>query len=266
MSRFNPSNLVKIGLAVLFFPFVALLVLLIGISAKKKKVIIEGTVYAVIFFVAFSLPTSDASSFAGVGSMFFSAVRSYMLRDLWLPAKERKSQVAYQTNAPSMAVPSLPQEPLATVSSFGPVTKSLSSAVSAVSAQAKLNKHRLPGDTYVTILETCQLLDSVVDAEAQNPSSDARFEYELSALTKEYLPAVLQGYLAIPPSLVQEQQSNRKTPNEELSEQLRLLHSQAEKLHAVRHRQSSDDLTTTGNFLRERFGHHLQDGFDFGIK
>ncbi|WP_431711542.1 hypothetical protein [Glutamicibacter uratoxydans] len=265
MSRLTAPNLVKIGLAVLFFPFIALLVLLIGIGAKNKKVIIEGTVYAVLFFAALSI-TGDVSAFAGLGSMVFSAVRSYMLRDLWLPLRNRKSSVKNQPNAALVTLPTSIQEPDTALPSFSPVKSSLASAISAVSAEAKMNKHRLPGDTYVTILETCQLLDAVVDAEEQQPGSDARFEYELSALTKEYLPAVLQGYLAIPPSLVQDRQPNGKSSNDELAEQLELLHAQAEKLHAVRYRQSSVDLTTTGNFLRERFSHHVKDGFDFGIK
>lgn len=142
----------------------------------------------------------------------------------------------------------------------------LSTALTWVSSQAKQNKHRLPGDTYVTILETCQMLDSVVDAESRQPSGDARFEYELEAMTREYLPTVLRGFLAIPPSMVDNRQPNGRTPNEELVEQLQLLLGQAEALHSTRHSQSSADLTSTGNFLRERFGHHQQGGFDFGIE
>ncbi|WP_460455242.1 hypothetical protein, partial [Arthrobacter monumenti] len=135
-----------------------------------------------------------------------------------------------------------------------------------VTSRAKQNKHRLPADAYVAILETSQTLDAVIDAERRQPSADARFEYELEAIVGEYLPAVLQGYLAIPPSMVENQQPNGKTPDEELAEQLQLLSGQAEALHSNRHSQTSAELSNTGNFLRERFGHHQRDGFDFGIK
>ena len=196
--------------------------------------------------------------------MVVSAVRSYMLRDLWLPRRVRKTQRGDTVQAHSATLPSSQPYPAAT-SLAGP-SEDLSTALAWVGSQAKQNKHRLPADTYVTILETCQMLDSVIDAESRQPSADARFEYELEAVVREYLPAVLQGFLAIPPSMVDNRQPNGRTPNEELVEQLRLLLGQAETLHSTRHSQTSADLTTTGNFLRERFGHHQQGGFDFGIK
>jgi len=265
LSRLSLPNALKVVLVVVFCPFIALLVLLIGIGAKSKKIIIEGAICSLVFFVALGFH-SDIAAFAGLGTMIFSAVRAYMLRDFWLPKRSEKATVESRLNTPSLTGAAPVQELHPASQSFNSVKNSLTSAVAMISAEAKLNKHRLPGNTYVTILETCQLLDSVVDAETDHPISDARFEYELSAIIKEYIPSVLQGYLAIPPSLVQEQQPNGKTPNQELTEQLGLLQAQAENLHAVRHRRSSDDLTTTGNFLRERFGHHLQNGFDFGIK
>ncbi|WP_073706776.1 hypothetical protein [Glutamicibacter sp. 0426] len=265
LSRLTPGNIVKIGLVVLLFPLVAFLVLLIGLGAKNKKVILEGSIYAVVFFIALSLP-GDISAFAGLGSMAFAAVRSYMLRDLWLPKRSQKAQVEKPHHSFEMTLVSEAGKGHAIAPSTSESPETLSSALKVVSSRAKQNKDRLPADTYVTILETCQLLDSIIDAENLDPSSDVRFQYELRAVVREYLPAVLQGYLAIPLSMVDDRQPNGKTPNEELMEQLQLLEAQAETLYATRHRQSSVDLTTTGNFLRERFGHHLQDGFDFGIK
>ncbi len=135
-----------------------------------------------------------------------------------------------------------------------------------IASHAKQNKHRLPSGAYVTILETSQTLDAVIDAEIRQPSKDARFEYELSAIIREYLPAVLRGYLAIPPAMVENRQPNGKTANEEFDEQLQLLSRQADTLHSSRHRQTSAELTSTGNFLRERFGHHQKGEFDFGIE
>ncbi|WP_411733085.1 hypothetical protein [Paeniglutamicibacter sp.] len=263
MSRLTAGNLVRVTLAFFFLLFVAFYVLVIGVGAKNKKVILEGGLYAAAFIAAVSL-SGASGAFAGFAVMGLSAVRSYMLRDLWLPRRVRRPQhgATLQAHAPTQA----PSQPSPAATSLAGPSDDLSTALAWVSSQAKQNKHRLPADTYVTILETCQMLDSVVDAESRQPSGDARFEYELEAMVREYLPTVLRGFLAIPPSMVDNRQPNGRTPNEELVEQLRLLLGQAETLHSTRHSQTSADLTTTGNFLRERFGHHQPGGFDFGIK
>jgi hypothetical protein len=271
MSRLTAGNLVRVALAFVFWLFAAFYVLVIGVGARNRKVILEGLLYAAAFIAAVSL--SGASGvFAGFAVMGLSAVRSYMLRDLWLPGRVPKSRRGDTVQAQSPTIPlshpypyPAPAPPPAATSLAGP-PEDLSTALAWVGSQARQHKHRLPGDTYVTILETCQMLDSVIDAERRQPSADARFEYELDAVVREYLPAVLRGFLAIPPSMVDNRQPNGRTPNEELVEQLRLLLGQAEALHSTRHSQSSADLTTTGNFLRERFGHHQPGGFDFGIK
>lgn len=264
MSRLTLGNIFKVVLVFMLFPFIAFLVLIIGIGAKNKKVLLEGGLYAALFLGAVATSGFGVTAFLGFGVMIVSAVRSYMLRDLWIPRRVRKSSGGptepMNAAAPSTSYPS----PAAAASARS--LDNLSAALAWVSAQAKQNKHRLPGDTYVTILETCQMLDSVLDTENRQPCGDARFEYELEAVVGEYLPAVLQGYLAIPPSMVERRQPNGRTPNEELDEQLRLLLGQSETLHSTRHHQTSADLTSTGNFLRERFGHHQNGGFDFGIK
>ena len=262
MSRLTVKNIVKVALTVMFFPFLAFLLLIVGLGAKKKKLILEGALYCGIFLIAVALP-GGSGAFVGLAAMGFSAVRSYMFRDLWLPRRTRKSKRGeiIQEFAPTIPV----AQPVPSTASFAGSSDELAVALTWVSVQAKANKHRLPADTYVTILETCQLLDSVIDAEIRQPSADARFEYELEAMVREYLPSVIRGYLSIPPSMVESRQPNGKTPNEELVEQLRLLLGQAETLHSTRHSQTSADLTSTGNFLRERFGHHQQGGFDFGI-
>lgn len=268
MKRLTGGNVVKVVLAFLFWLFVSFLVLVIGIFAKRKNVIIEGAIYAAAFVSAFAVPSSSPifgiAAFAGVGSMVASAIRSYFLRDLWLP--RRGTVIPVQERArPVVANPS-PQYQTPAVIRNPQAPDERSAALTWVSSQAKQNKHRLPNGAYVTILETCQLLDSVIDAENRQPSGDARFEYELDAVSKEYLPSVLQGFLAIPPNMVENTQPNGRTPNDEFVEQLQPLFRQAETLHSTRHSQTSTDLTSTGNFLRERFGHHQQGGFDFGIK
>src|SRR5699024_6759201 len=115
------------------------------------------------------------------------------------------------------------------------------------------------------ILQTCQVLDAVIAAEESEPTKDPHFEYELDALARQYLPAVLKNYLAIAPGRVDERQPNGRTPREELTEQLRILSGQAEALHASRHRRLTAELSTTGNFLREKYGQRQARTFDFGV-
>lgn len=268
MSKLTKGSVVKITLAVLFFPFIAFLVLLIGILAKNKKVLLEGAIYAALFIAAFSVPEGSqlytVASLIGLGSLGISALRSYMLRDLWLNKKVRELQqdAIVQPNTPTHSS-SRPSPATAAPASSA---DNLSSALAWVTTHAKQNKHRLATEAYVLLLETCQTLDAVIDAESRQPSGDARFEYELDAIVRQYLPAVLQGYLAIPASMVDDRQPNGRTANQELAEQLQLLSGQADALHSSRHGHTSAELTSTGNFLRERFGHHQRGGFDFGIE
>ena len=268
MSRFTLGNVIKVSIVVLFFPFIALLVPMIGIRRKNPKVILEGAIYVALFIAAFSIPSdsafSTASAFIGLGVMGVSALRSYMLRDLWLHRKDRgrSHDVIVQLNTPKQPV----DQSYPTAAPIVPTADDLSAALAWVASLAKHNKNQLPAEAYVTVLETCQTLDAVIEAERRQPSTDARFEYELAAVVREYLPAVLRGYLAIPPGMVGNRQPNGRTPNEELAEQLQLLSGQAEALHSSRHSHTSAELTSTGNFLRERFGHHQRGGFDFGIE
>ncbi|WP_193900730.1 hypothetical protein [Arthrobacter pityocampae] len=240
---------------------------MIGVRRKNKKIIVEGAIYLALFLGAVSVPSDSTlfslAAFVGFGVFGVSAIRSYMLRDLWLHRKIRgqlptsvvpqqaPTQRAYQS-APSVAQ---------TASSAA----DLSPALTWVASHAKQNKHRLPAGAYVTILETCQTLDAVIDAETQHPTTDAQFEYELAAIVREFLPTVLQGYLAIPPNMVSSPQSDGRTADQELIEQLQLLSKQADTLHSSRHSRTSAELTSTGNFLRERFGHHKQRAFDLDI-
>lgn len=272
MSRFTLPNVIKMVLALVFSLFVAFYVLLIGVTAKNKKVILEGAAYAGLFAVA--MTGSGPLAVLGLGVMAVAAVRTYMLRDLWLPV--RVPEVRYVQSAQPFMPPQVtaPQQP-AYVQPAPPqqayvqparATDKLTAALAWVSATAKENKFRFPADTYVTILETCQTLDAVIEAETKQRSGDASFEYELGALVQEYLPAVLKGYLAVPSGMVNDKQPNGRTPNEELAQQLELLSGQADALHASRYGQTSAELSSMGNFLRDRYGHRQKDGFDFGIE
>ncbi|MCQ1996503.1 hypothetical protein [Arthrobacter sp. zg-Y1171] len=268
MSRLTVGNVLKVIFAVLFFIFMPLIVLMLGILKKNLKVILEGALYVVLFVGAFSVPAESpfytAASFVGLGSIGVSSLRFYMLRDLWL-SRRVKSPGRNVTGQPNAPWPSAPT-PSPAGAPTAPSAQDLSQSLAWVAAHAKQNKNRLPADAYVSILETCQTLDTVIDAEAQQPMGDPQFEYELTATVREYLPSVIRGYLAVPPSVVDNRQANGRTANEELVEQLQLLARQADTLHSSRHRQTSMDLANTGNFLRERFGHQQGGGFDFGIK
>ncbi|WP_146363884.1 hypothetical protein [Arthrobacter yangruifuii] len=267
MSRYTVANIVKVTLAIAFFIFMPFIVTILGMVKKNWKVIAEGVLYSVLFVAALSIDTESSlgtlSAFVGLGSIVVSAVRFYMLRDLWL-SRKAKVPGRNETYQPNTAWPSAPHQS-AVAEPMVPSTEHLSQSLAWVTTQAKQSKNRLPADGYVSILETCHTLDAVIDAEARQPLGDPQFEYELTAAVREYLPAVVRGYLAIPPSMVDTRQANGRTANEELVEQLQLLSRQAEMLHASRHRQTSRDLTSTGDFLRERFGQQ-QGGFDFGIK
>ncbi|KGM09422.1 hypothetical protein [Cellulomonas bogoriensis] len=255
MSRLTLGNVLKVAAVFTFLPLLAYLVLVIGAVRKNLKASLEGLLYAGAFSVSvFVLDFWGPPALLALTAWGASGIRSWHLRDLWLPARRRwwKRDPA---DAATIAVePAGGQQPVEG-------SEHLPSAVAWVRLHADRNSGRLPGDAHRTVLHTCQVLDAVIAAEQREPTADPRFEYELDAMARRYLPTVLHNYLAIAPSRVHERQPNGRTPDEELAEQLRILSVQAEALYASRHRRLTAELSTTGNFLREKYGNGEPDAF-----
>jgi hypothetical protein len=250
VSRLTLGNLVKVTAVVVFFPLLAYLVLVIGAVRKDVRTALEGLLYAGAFSVAvFVLDLWGPPALLALTAMGASGVRSWHLRDLWLPARRRWwKRDPRETSA--VVEPARARRALAAEGS-----EHLPAAVAWVRTHADANRRRLPGDTHRSLLQTCQVLDAVIAADEREPTGDPLFEYELDAMVRQYLPAVLRSYLAIAPSRVHELQPNGRTPDQELTEQLRILSSQSDALYASHHRQVAAELSTTGNFLREKYGH-----------
>ncbi|MBO1752853.1 hypothetical protein J4G33_13650 [Actinotalea sp. BY-33] len=261
MSRLTLGNVVKVTAVVVFFPLLAYLVLVIGAVRKNLRTTLEGLLYAGAFSVAvFVLDFWGPPALLAVTATIASGVRSWHLRDLWLPARRRW----WKRGRPKASTDVEPARAPRTTAVEG--SEHLPSAVAWVRRHADQNRHRLPGNTHQTVLHTCQVLDAVIAAEQHEPTADPRFEYELDAMARRYLPSVLKHYLAIAPSSVQERQPNGRTPDEELTEQLRILSAQADALDASRHRRLTAELSTTGNFLREKYGLGQPDAAEFRIQ
>lgn len=261
MSRLTVGNVVKGGFAVLFWPLLAYLVLLIGGVKKNLKVALEGLIYAAGFSVGvFVLDVVGLGGLLALASMGASGVRAWHLRDLWLPARRRWWHRFGPASSRKPVQVSAAPPPEAALE--GPEGRA--AALGWFSSLTKQSRPRLPAHAYDTLVETNRMLEDVIEVERREPSQDARFEYELDAVVREYLPGVLNAYLAIPPSMVDSRQPGGRTPKEELAEQLRLLSGQVEALHVSRHSRATAELATRGNFLREKFGHR-QEAFDFGI-
>lgn len=263
---YRVKNAMKIALVVIFFPFLPFLLLIVGVSAKNRIVALEGALYAALFIFALGFPSgATLSVILGITSLAASGARAFWRRDLWLdgPGRERRVEPVVADRASTLSNPTPSIE-----TALRPGLRSasdLSGSLAWVTSYAQRNKHRLPADSYVTVLECCHTLDAVIDAECERPSGDARLEYELEAIVKDYLPTVLKNYLAIPADMVDKALPAGRTPDEELHEQLSLLQSQAEDLRSNRSGSTSARMSSTGNFLREKFG-HKQYEFDFGIE
>ncbi|MCC3295579.1 hypothetical protein LJ756_13210 [Arthrobacter sp. zg-Y411] len=270
MSHFPKGKILKILASILFIAFMPLVLLRVGASIRNRKVILEGAIYFILS-LAVTIPEGSGlyalGSFVGVSAVGISGVRLYMMRGQWLTGKTGALLLNLTGRPDASGRPnqfhSPAEEPVAPVT---PSTLDPLQTLARVASTAKQNENRLPADAYASILQICRTLDSVVSAETRQPLGDPEFEYELAATVHEYLPTVLRSYLAIPTSMMNSRQTSGRTPNEELTEQLLLLSGQAETLHSRRHLHTSAELTTMGNFLRERFGHHQGGGFDFGIK
>lgn len=261
----SASEAVKIAfkgfLALLLFPFAPLFLFFAGLTAKHKEAMLEGALYSGLFIGMLVVPTNTVVAFVGLGALIVSIIRLFHYRDLWLT---KKADTIEGRPATVSRIEDIVDEPVEDLSLVD-MARELSSDLARLTSNARRNKHRLPADAYISILECCQTLDSVVDAEKQTPSQDAQLRYELEAMINDYLPSVLENYLAIPVDMVSRRLPSGKTADEELTEQLELLQAQADSLYASRHGRTSTKLADTGNFLREKFGHHKQDQFDFGI-
>lgn len=258
MSRLTLGNVAKVTAVLVLWPLLAYLVLVIGAVRKSLRTAVEGLLYAGAFSVAVFLPDFwGPPALLALTAMGASGVRSWHLRDLWLPARRRW----WKRDPAGTSVVVEPAHAQDTVAVEG--SEHLPSAIAWVRMEADRNRHRLPGDTHRTVLQTCQVLDAVIAAEQREPTADPRFEYELDAMARRYLPAVLRNYLAITPSRVHERQPNGRTPDEELTEQLRILSGQADALSASRHRRLTAEMSTTGNFLRDKYGQRQPEAFDF---
>lgn len=262
MTRLTLGNAVKVAAVVVFLPLLAYLVLVIGAVRKDVRTALEGILYAGAFSTAVFVLDGfwGPPALLALTAMGFSGVRAWHLRDLWLPARRR-----WWKDAAAQAT-AVVERSRAHRATAGEGPAQLPAALTGVRMLAERNRRRLPGDTYRTVQQTCQVLGTVVAAEQREPSGDARFEYELDATVRQYLPAVLTNYLAIAPSRVHERQADGRTPEEELTEQLRILAGQADELYASRHRRLTAELSTTGNFLRDKYGHRQPDAFDFRVQ
>lgn len=260
MSRLTLGNVIKVTTVLVFLPLLAFLVLVIGAVRKDLRTALEGLLYGGAFSMAvFVLDFWGPPALLALTAMGASGVRSWHLRDRWLPARRRwwKRDPAERSTVLGLAR-------ARTIAVEG--SEHLPSAVAWVRRHADRNRRRLPADTHQTVAQTCQVLDAVIVAEQREPTGDPLFEYELDALARQYLPAVLKNYLAIAPSKVHERLPDGRTPDEELTEQLRILRSQADALYASRHRRLTAELSTTGNFLRDKYGHRQPDAFDLRLR
>lgn len=100
-----------------------------------------------------------------VGLNAVSAMRSFMLCDLWVHARNRE-------------LPWLPHEP-ASGSGWGtghrPIRAGAALRFGVVFLAGKKNGNRHPTKAHPSVLETCQTLDTVGDAETRDPLGDPQF-------------------------------------------------------------------------------------------
>ena len=87
-SRWTGSNIVKVIIAFALLPLVAYYLLAIGLVEKNKKATREGGIYAIVFTLGLltsATPIGPFMSFLGALAAIASGVRTYQMRNLWLP-------------------------------------------------------------------------------------------------------------------------------------------------------------------------------------
>src|SRR5690242_15006736 len=91
MSRLTLGNVVKVAAVLVFLPLLAYLVLVIGAVRKHLRTSLEGLVYAGAFSAAVFVLEAPwgLRGLVALAATGASGVRSWHLRDLWLPARRR---------------------------------------------------------------------------------------------------------------------------------------------------------------------------------
>jgi hypothetical protein len=114
------------------------------------------------------------------------------------------------------------------------------------------NAGRLPVEGVVIARRVLDVVREVIETSAER-ALDIRAIVSIRGILEDYLPTTLHAYLAIDPSLVDQQRPSGRTPAQSFIEQLDVLWGSAMDLLDAARAHDADALLSQGSFLRTKF-------------
>jgi hypothetical protein len=111
---------------------------------------------------------------------------------------------------------------------------------------------RLPVEGVVVARRVLDVVREVIETSVER-ELDIHAVVSIRGMLEDYLPTTLRAYLAIDPSVVDQQRPSGRTPSQSFIEQLDVLWASAMDLLEAARAHDADALLSQGSFLRTKF-------------
>ncbi len=111
---------------------------------------------------------------------------------------------------------------------------------------------KLPVEGVVVARRVLDVVREVIETSAER-ELDVHAVVSIRGMLEDYLPTTLRAYLAIDPSVVDQQRPSGRTPSQSFIEQLDVLWASAMDLLEAARAHDADALLSQGSFLRTKF-------------
>ena len=130
--------------------------------------------------------------------------------------------------------------------------EALLASLFALIREVNANAGRLPVEGVVVARRVLDVVREVIETSSER-ELDVRAVVSIRGMLKDYLPTTLHAYLAIDPSVVDQQRPSGRTPAQSFIEQLDVLWASAMDLLEAARAHDADALLSQGSFLRTKF-------------
>ena len=130
--------------------------------------------------------------------------------------------------------------------------EALLASMFALTHEVNANAGRLPVEGVVVARRVLDVVREVIETSAER-ELDIHAVVSIRGMLEDYLPTTLRAYLAIDPSVVDQQRPSGRTPSQSFIEQLDVLWASAMDLLEAARAHDADALLSQGSFLRTKF-------------
>jgi len=130
--------------------------------------------------------------------------------------------------------------------------EALLASLFALIREVNANAGRLPVEGVVVARRVLDVVREVIETSSER-ELDVRAVVSIRGMLEDYLPTTLHAYLAIDPSVVDQQRPSGRTPAQSFIEQLDVLWASAMDLLEAARAHDADALLSQGSFLRTKF-------------